>query len=239
MRELPTALAFLTRIPVPVAWTGGAEVVGRSSRFFPLVGLLLGGCYWCVAQLPFPPLVTAVAILISEAFLTGALHMDGLADMGDGFGGGHTREDVLRIMKDHQIGTYGAVALLLALLLKASALAELLPAGKLWPLVFAPAAARWVTVWLSLRGPYARSSGTGAVSHFIGWTEVVWASGWVACLLVLWRSEQAWIAFVPVLLCGEFLLRWGRRKIGGVTGDVIGAATFVSEVLVLVVAVRL
>lgn len=239
MRDLPTAIAFLTRIPIPVAWTGGAESVGRGARYFPLVGALLGCAYWAIAHLPLPVLPVAVLIVIAEAFLTGALHMDGLADMADGFGGGHTREDVLRIMKDHLIGAYGAVALLLALLLKCAAIAELLAARQLWPLVFAPAAARWATVWLGYRGPYARPAGTGAVSNFVGWFELLVATLTVLALAVLWRAQLAFLALLPVPFIAEFLLRWSRRKIGGVTGDVIGATTFVAEILVLLTAVKL
>ena len=121
MSYLATSVALLTRIPIPFRWTGGAEAVGKSSRWFPLVGLLIGAAYLAVfklASIVFPPMVAAVLVVVAEAFLTGALHMDGLADMADGFGGGHTRDDVLRIMRDQVIGSYGAVALLLTLALK-------------------------------------------------------------------------------------------------------------------------
>lgn len=237
MRELATAVAFLTRLPVPVQWTGGAETVGRSARFFPLAGLLLGGIYALLLLTPAPPAIVAVSIVIAEALLTGALHMDGLADMADGFGGGHTREDVLRIMRDHQIGTYGAVALLLTLGLKAAAL-EQLAAGRTWlPVLLAPALARWCTTWLSFMGPYARTGGTGAVSRFVGRTEVAVASTTALVALTAARSLPLAAAATLMPLSAIFFLRWSRRRIGGVTGDVIGACTEVSETLFLTAAV--
>lgn len=240
MRDLPTAIAFLTRIPVPLSWTGGADVVGRSARYFPLVGLLLGAAYWFVARYsPLNVMLTTVVVLIADALLTGALHLDGLSDMADGFGGGHTREDVLRIMRDHQIGAYGAVALLLMLLLKAAAITELIHAGRMPVLLLAPCAARWATVWMSYMGPYARPAGTGAVSRFVGRTELATASVIVLGAAYLIRSWTGWLLCVPAVATAAFLLAWSRLKIGGVTGDVIGAATAVSETLILVTATKL
>ena len=110
------AITFLTRVPIPGRWDFDARDVGKGARWFPLVGTLIGLAYavavWALS--PFlPALVIGVIVVGLEAVLTGALHLDGLADTADGFGGGHTREDVLRIMRDHAIGSYGGVALVL------------------------------------------------------------------------------------------------------------------------------
>jgi cobalamin 5'-phosphate synthase/cobalamin synthase len=184
-----------------------------------------------------PALAAAVCIAALDALATGALHLDGLSDMADGFGGGHTRDDVLRIMRDHQIGAYGATALVLVLLLRIAAWQELIATHTLWPLLLAPCAGRWATVCLSWRGPYARPSGTGAVSRYVGRLEIALATltGLAAAFgLGQWRGL---LLCLPVPVCAGVVLLWARRRIGGVTGDVIGAATIVSESLVLLLAV--
>jgi len=124
--SLLAAIAFLTRIPIRRAFS--TEQIARAAAWFPLLGGLLGFVYggvWFCATRIAPAWVAAVLVLVCEALLTGALHFDGLADMADGFGGGRTRDDVLRIMRDHSIGTYGATALVLMLVLTASCLVAL------------------------------------------------------------------------------------------------------------------
>ncbi len=123
IRQFAAAIAFLTRLPAPSRMAFDAKDIGRSARWFPLIGLMIGGFLVAALQLftlVFPPLVTAFLIAAIDALLTGALHLDGLADTADGFGGGRTREDVLRIMRDHAIGSYGAVALIFVIAIKAS-----------------------------------------------------------------------------------------------------------------------
>jgi cobalamin 5'-phosphate synthase/cobalamin synthase len=246
MTYLATSVAFLTRIPVPYRWTGGAEAVGKSSRWFPLVGLMIGAGYLAIFKLAtaaFPSMVAAVLVVITEAFLTGALHMDGLADMADGFGGGHTREDVLRIMRDHVIGAYGAVALLLTLALKIAAITGLAEANRAdnW-LLLAPCLARWATAFSGFQFPYARrtteegSGGTGAVSKYVGITEVLVATlvaVGAAILISGWRGLVCWGL---VVFLTTFFGRWAVGRIGGVTGDTIGACTEIGETLVLIMA---
>src|SRR5262245_20084273 len=153
MRNFLAAMAFLTRIPVSVNSPFVAEDLGRSTRWFPVVGLLIGAIYlavyYCLAAF-FPPSLAAVAVVATESFLTGALHLDGLADMADGFGGGHSRDDVLRIMRDHAIGSYGAVALILLIALKLAALSVLAERHLMVPyLLISPMLGRWSTVFLS------------------------------------------------------------------------------------------
>jgi cobalamin synthase len=117
-----------------------------------------GQSWWGPLWLPSP--VVAVLIIAVSARLTGALHLDGLADMADGFGGGHTREDVLRIMRDHVIGAYGAVALILLILLKLAALSALInDDGDATYLIIAPVLGRWASTPLGHFLPYARREG--------------------------------------------------------------------------------
>ena len=249
MTCLPTSVAFLTRIPVPQRWTGGAETVGQSARWFPLVGLLIGAAYWAVfraASSVLPVLVAAILVVATEALLTGALHMDGLADMADGFGGGHTRADVLRIMRDHAIGTYGAATLLLAILLKVAAIVGLAEARRadVW-LLLAPCIARWATACMGFAFPYARrteqegASGTGGVARFVGWREASIATIITLSAALALGAWRGLAAFGLVVLLSTLFGRWSLRRIGGVTGDTIGACTEISETMVLLTALVL
>src|SRR5215471_6700641 len=162
MRHLLAAVAFLTRLPVRVDPPFLVEEVGRSARWFSIVGALIGLVYLLVyycSRNVFPAAITAIAILVTESFLTGALHLDGLADMADGFGGGHSREDVLHIMRDHAIGSYGAVALILLIALKLAALTVLSERHLIVPfLLISTILGRWSAVFLSALVPYARRS---------------------------------------------------------------------------------
>ncbi|MGN4075305.1 adenosylcobinamide-GDP ribazoletransferase, partial [Burkholderia gladioli] len=120
------ALGYFSRVPVPRRIGYAAGDLGRAARYFPLVGVCVGalaaGVYLLAARI-WPPGVAVLLSMAASLVATGAFHEDGLADSCDGFGGGYTREDVLRIMRDSRIGSFGAVALVLALALKWQALA--------------------------------------------------------------------------------------------------------------------
>jgi cobalamin 5'-phosphate synthase/cobalamin synthase len=242
MRRLLAALAFLTRLPVPGAAGFNAEDVGRGALAFPAVGALLGGLMAAAALALHPALpspVVALLLLALSALLTGALHLDGLADMADGFGGGRTKEDVLRIMRDHLIGAYGAVALVLGLGLKAAAIAHLLPrADAACALVVAPVLSRWASVCLSAALPYARSgAGLGhALTDHVRGVEVAGASAF-GLGLTLWLAGPARgaVLVLGVAALSALLALWCRERIGGITGDTLGANTEASECLVWVV----
>jgi adenosylcobinamide-GDP ribazoletransferase len=245
--QLLAAVAFLTRIPVGRWFAPDAKQVARSERWFPLVGALLGGIFgaavWICAPY-FPALVVAILVAALDAWLTGAMHLDGLADTADGFGGGSSREDVLRIMRDHAIGSYGAVAVVLAIALKVAAVAALIGLGRaISALVVACVLGRWSAVLLSVTQPYARPPAedgrltAGSPARFVGRVELLIASVSAIALAVLcggWRGGAACglAAAVSVL--------WGwrcRRRIGGVTGDTLGTAIVATECLVLLLFV--
>ena len=241
--NLLAALAFLTRLPVARAFD--AKQVARSQRWFPIVGALIGaieaGGLWLLSP-HLPPLIAAVLVVALDAWLTGAMHYDGLADTADGFGGGRTREDVLRIMRDHAIGSYGAVAVVLAIALKAAAVSSLAGSARaIAVLIAAPVLGRWSAVLLSATQPYARPvsddhpRSVGSPTRFVGRTELIVATitavaGAVLCSV--WRGAAA------AVLVAAFSAVWAwrcRRRIGGVTGDTLGAAIEVSECLALLV----
>ncbi|NMO21240.1 adenosylcobinamide-GDP ribazoletransferase [Pyxidicoccus fallax] len=246
MRRLFAGIAFLTRVPVPGAATFDAADVGRATLAFPLVGAFLAGLLVAVRHVVFPllpPTVAAFLLLAVYALLTGALHLDGLADMADGFGGGRTKEDVLRIMRDHLIGAYGGVALLLVVGLKASALSALLERGQAdAALVAALVLGRWASVPMGRFLPYARRSGGlgTAITDHVGWTEVVGATLLALGLSLGVLGPVRGAAAVVLVACVSALQgAWCMKKIGGITGDTMGANTEVCEALVFVLVLAL
>lgn len=240
MRRFICAIAFLTRAPLSPKLVFDAGDVGRSMLFFPLVGGLLGAIavaerHLLAGVLPAP--VTAFVLLGSMALATGALHLDGLADMADGFGGGRTREDVLRIMRDHVIGAYGACALLFVVGTQVTAVGALLAGDCDRVLILAPLLSRWGGVPVAVIVPYARE-GNAAMRH-VGMREVAGAT-LTACTAAVglcgWDGIMMWGA---VAVITGLQARWCIRKIGGVTGDTTGANIVVCETLVYVLAIGL
>ncbi len=253
MKRFVVAISFLTRIPIPPNLIFEAKDVGRATLVFPLVGALLGliqvlflkafefGGFFPNSSLKVA--LAAILLVIVSAFLTGALHFDGLADMFDGFGGGHDKKNILRIMRDSVIGTYGATALFLLILLKVTAIAALIETGEAWKfLIVAPVFGRWATVPLGKFMSYARASGGlgASVTDYVGWKELVGASVITAILtfaLLDWRGGL--VCWLIVILLTLFNARMCRRKIGGITGDTMGANTEICEASILLTAVFL
>lgn len=242
MRRLAVAVAFLTRLPVPGAGGMDASSVGRASAFFPIAGALLGATLVATRHaLPphLPEPLQAGLLLALLALLTGALHLDGLADTADGLGGGRTREDALRIMRDHAVGAYGASSLVLLLLVEAAALAALLrgAAADRW-LLLALIVSRWAPLPLARALPYARPGGGlgAAATDHGGWAGLATATA-------LALGAAAWVGWAGLAALGAtglLLLALGwrlRQRLGGVTGDTLGAAVVLTEALVLVAGV--
>ncbi|HXZ38797.1 MAG TPA: adenosylcobinamide-GDP ribazoletransferase [Thermodesulfobacteriota bacterium] len=215
------------------------EVLGRSMAYYPLVGLLIGSilwaAYWVVSH-AFPrTLCDGLAILLL-VIITGALHLDGLADTLDGMAAGKSAEERLRIMRDHRVGTFGAVGLVLVLGIKFLALNSLPEEiiGK--TLIAALALSRWSMVQLTYRAPYARpEGGLGKVfKENVTRREMALATAFsltIAVFLLRFWGAVLWLA-VGVSALGIQLLF--QKKIGGITGDILGAANETHEVLVLV-----
>jgi cobalamin 5'-phosphate synthase/cobalamin synthase len=245
MRRLLCGLAFLSRLPVPRADYDAADL-GKASLLFPVVGALLGGieaaALWAIG-VKVPALLGAMLILVVHAALTGALHLDGLADMADGFGGGRTREDVLRIMRDHHIGSYGVVALILLCGIKAAALASLLATGSWRALVVAAALGRWTAVPLARFLPYARKPEGGlgaALTDHVGPAELIGSTVLAGAIAVaLLGPRAAAIDFGATIGVVWAIGSMCKDRIGGVTGDTMGAATEITEALVYALAVAL
>ncbi len=238
IRRLQTAFAFLTRIPInPKVAFDGADVA-RSTLFFPIVGCFIAlvqiAVLWALNLASVPPLLQAIAATAVVALLGGGLHQDGLADMADGFGGGNTADDVLRIMRDSTIGTYGGIALFLSLATRVVAVAALVVVDQGWHWIVVAAALSRCSIVLAWMLPYARQSGAGsAITQLTGPIEVIGAL--CIALFVSFTLVGAQTGMAVVLATAVFLLvaLLCRRRIKGVTGDTLGAATELSEVLLL------
>jgi adenosylcobinamide-GDP ribazoletransferase len=238
VRSLLAAIAFLTRVPIGEA-AFDADEVAHSAGWFPLIGVLLGAAYCAIAWVlkPHLPTVVIAALLVTmDALATGALHFDGLADMADGFGGGKTRDDVLRIMRDHAIGSYGGLALVLVVALKMAAYTSLLAqsAERNWmaALIVTPALGRWSILLLTAMLPYARP-GVSVAGH-MGRQSLVWGTLVVMVVLIATISARAWVAAGIVFGVTGLFGSYCRRRIGGITGDTLGANLQICECAVLI-----
>jgi adenosylcobinamide-GDP ribazoletransferase len=229
------AVQFLTRVPTPALPGFELDWISRSARFFPLVGLLVGGVcaavFWGASQLWSGALPALLAIGVG-VLVTGAFHEDGLADTCDGLGGGGAPERRLEIMKDSRIGTYGALGLGLGLATKAAALGTL-PAGLgAWTLVAAHAGGRGASVLAMRALTYVRDVDGGkwkpAPSDLSFW-EVLAALTFAALPLALSPAGVVFQGLLAGALLALVLALVARRLLGGYTGDVLGAIEQVFE----------
>lgn len=246
------AVAFLTRVPVPARRHFD---LARAAWAFPLVGVLLGlllGAVGVAAADPFGWFVAAVLVVTLEVLLTGALHLDGLADCADGTGG-RDRAARLRIMKDHSVGVYGVAAVALDLLLKVALVGGLLqgadPGLALVALTIAWTLSRAAMLPLAAWLPYARDEGTGRGLVQGLSSGRLWAGAYVVAVGVgaaTWggtvlAGAEFWLVplvlLLAVALCTLLVGAWARRTLGGVTGDVLGATAEVTLLVALLVAV--
>jgi adenosylcobinamide-GDP ribazoletransferase len=235
---LPLALTFLTRFPWP--WRGPAspEELARSLFWFPWVGALLGLLYWGAwAGLLkiFPGPAAAALLLTLTVWITGGLHLDGLADTADGLAGGRTPEERRRLMKDSRLGTFGAASLVLVLLLKFAFLLGLAQGEAARGLIIFPLVSRWGVVLLAYLSPYARPEGGLGEAMVAGARGrlLAGATGSALVLAFLALGLRGLILMGLAALATWLLSLYFRQKLGGVTGDVLGAVTELLEVLIL------
>ncbi len=238
LAELCAAFALLTRLPVPPLPNSTLTAPGASAWAFPLAGAAvgaIGGVSYALAYwLACPPPLAALFALGATILATGALHEDGLADFADALGG-NTPEARLAIMRDHRIGTYGVVALLLVLALRATALALLAkPSLVIAALIAAGAASRASTVLLMAALPPARRDGLSVAA---GRPPMAMVAAALAIGLVLGAVLLSFGAALLVLACALAAValtgRIAHIKLAGQTGDVLGAVCALSEALAL------
>lgn len=227
VHDVATAMVFLTRIPIPWQVPDLDARLPRCTPWFPLVGVLvgaIGALAWWLGASAGNALIGAIAAVAATALVTGAFHEDGLADTFDGLGGSPDRERALTIMKDSRIGAFGTVALVLVLLARIGALLSLGGAA-VAALIGAHALARLSSLPLIRWLPYARADGgtgkpfAGGVSD-IGLAVAVGATALLT--LVLWGASALVVWLVVALLVGVTGW-WYYRRLGGITGDTLGA----------------
>ena len=238
--DFKTAVAFLTRLPMPHPDGAMPKNFVRAHRMFPVVGALIGAAVGLLClglrSIGVPDLAAAALALGGGAILTGALHEDGLADVADGFGGGRDRESKLEIMRDSRLGTYGAMVLLVSFATKLSALAAI-PDGFVVPaLIAAHALGRGVLPAMSIHLPYARKDG---LARNAGQPDAATSVIAVVLALIIALLSLSWTnTLFAALAAGVSALAMASlalRQIGGQTGDVLGGAEQVSETAILVV----
>jgi adenosylcobinamide-GDP ribazoletransferase len=230
------AVRFFTRLPVP-AWVGhSAAALNRSARYFPAVGLLVGGIgalvYLAALQL-WPPSVAVLLSMAATIYATGAFHEDGLADTVDGLGGGWDKLRILEIMKDSRVGSYGVIAMGLALLGKFALLsamdATLLP----FALLAGHAASRFCSTALLASMDYVREdllAKAKPLATRLTAGEMLVALAFVLVSLAFLPISKAAIGCVLAILATLWLAAKFRRWLGGYTGDCLGATQQVSEI---------
>jgi adenosylcobinamide-GDP ribazoletransferase len=237
--DLPAALGLLTRLPVTVDGTHAMDRGAASAWAYPLVGVVLGVILAAATSvmlwLGLPSGIVAGLVLAGAVILTGAMHEDGLADSADGLWGGWDKDRRLAIMKDSHIGVYGVCAIGLSLLIRWLALVVIVSLGAYWvAFIAAGAVSRAAMVVLMAMLPNARD---GGLSRSVGrpptgtvWVAVVIAIGFALLCGYPWVIMTAAIA---ALCCGAI----ARAKIGGQTGDILGAAQQVTEMVALITIV--
>jgi adenosylcobinamide-GDP ribazoletransferase len=240
LRSFGAAVQFLTVVPIRTTYE--PFEIGRSAAWFPGVGLAIGlvaaAVDWLIVEGVFPPAVAAALGVTLLAAASGGFHLDGLADTADGFLSSRPRERVLEIMRDSRIGTMGVLAIVFALGLKFAALASLLPYERVLALIVAPVAGRCMLVVAMASQPYARPEG-GLASLFLEHRRVWHAPVAIGILLIVGVATAgcAGIVLALVPMAAVLLLNlYCRCRIGGITGDTVGAACEIAETSVLVAA---
>jgi adenosylcobinamide-GDP ribazoletransferase len=244
-----TAIQFLTRVPVTGAMGKDAEyyyaALRRSVVYFPVVGGLVGifTASMCVgSSWLFSPLICALLAVGLEAMLTGAFHEDAFADTCDALGGGWTREQVLEIMKDSRLGTYGTLGLVVGVGIRVAALATLLPMGWVWTIASIVAAStlgRFAIIgMMATTSPISdQASQARDVSGTQTWKTFFLSMIFAMPFWLPWFCFAPFIALLTSLVVVLVLVGFRRKilvRVGGTTGDLLGCSAYLSQLIVLV-----
>ncbi len=241
--QFHTALLFLTRLNPPVRRDPSfrSEDLVRSFAFFPLVGCIIGGLQALTGGIlaaVLPATLAAAWVMAFGTWLTRGFHLDGLADVADGLGGAYEPKRRLQIMKDSRVGAFGVMALVLVLILKVTAFAELLSSARWSAMVVIPVCSRQAMVLCAAWGRYARSEGGlgKAFVEGVGRKEL-WISGLLTAGLLLGLSGVHGLGYAGLLV----IVAWGAARLsdgwlGGITGDLLGAVNEVVEAVLYTAA---
>jgi adenosylcobinamide-GDP ribazoletransferase len=232
MKKFLLAWNFLTRLPLGPKTEMASQELGPAMAFFPLVGLAMA-IFPCVFILFFYPFVSgflgSVIVIFIFVLLSGGLHLDGLADTVDGLAGGKDRSEILSIMRDSRIGSMGVLALILLILFKVTLLNEIWVKESrrelLEAIILFPMLGRWSLVSAAWLSPYAREEeGIGeAFAGKVRLKEWLLSTAFTAALTFFIFKYYAILFLLVVFLTAMLLIKYSRRRLAGVTGDVLGA----------------
>lgn len=238
IRIFLTAVMFFTRIPCPSWVDHSSEYLSKSTRYLPLIGIIvgaIGALVYIVSSFILPRTIALLLSMIAAIYITGAFHEDGLSDMCDGFGGGWSKEDILRIMKDSRIGTFGVIGLLSVLALKFAALYQIPSMQIPLVLISGNAFSRFVATTLLYTHKYVREDADSkaklAATVQMSKKSLIIGGVFGIAPLFLFFNYYIFLLLIPVFLTRWYLGRLFMNKIGGQTGDCIGAAQQICEVV--------
>ncbi len=244
-----TSLMFYTRIPCPKWVDHSPEYVNKATRYFPLIGWIVGSfsfAAYCCATYLFPVEISIIISIIVGILITGAFHEDGFADVCDGFGGGWTKQKILLIMKDSRVGAYGVIGLILIFLLKFYLLLQIVQLANISTLnihiyllllfISAHSLSRLSAISIVFTHPYARGdeqSKSKPVAQKNTWREVFGALLFgLAPIIFLVIFHYQILLVIPIVFLARFYLSsYFKKWIGGYTGDCLGATQQVSEII--------
>ncbi len=234
---LRLALSFLTLLPVGPGRAVAPESVAESFAYFPLGGFIIGAALaaedWMLG-FAFGPALKSVLVVMTLAAITGAVHLDGLADTFDALGAGRDRERALDILRDSAIGSFGAIAMFFVLALKIAALTALGAPARWGALYFAAGFARWAMVAVSWKLDYLRKQGAGSAMLAAGGSRNFAFASAITIVAAALVPSLRMVGAGAAAMIAAFAMRWFyRRWLGGVTGDLIGATGEIVEVAVL------
>jgi adenosylcobinamide-GDP ribazoletransferase len=246
-RRFVLSISFLTVLPVNLFFSQNEqkpqdyikEDLSKSSIYFPIVGILIGlmlvGIDFLLTWTPFDTLLSNGIILVVWVFLSGGLHLEGFADMVDGFSGGNNQQEIIRIMKDGSIGAKGAIALILLILLKFLLLNRLSVSIRMEALLLAPVIGRWTMVLAGYFGRPASSDNTLSqmFSLYLGKKELLLATLFAIAYSFYLLSYHSAYFFIFSGLITYLIISYSFSKMQGICGDVIGAANEINELVVL------
>ncbi|MBU1122834.1 MAG: adenosylcobinamide-GDP ribazoletransferase [Candidatus Omnitrophota bacterium] len=236
MKHFLIALQFLTTIPIKIK--PSLDKIPQSLIYFPAVGLFLGAILTIfnilLTGIHLPAFLVNVILVVSLIILTGSLHLDGLADTFDAFLSGKPKSEMLKIMRDSHIGTMGVLSLISVILLKIGLLGSLNPAAKNGSLLLMCVLSRYVLVFSIFKFPYARETGKAKIFFNNITIKTLSLSSLISLILAVILLKIKGIILFFMLLIFVFLLgKFITKKIGGLTGDSLGAITEITEVFIL------
>ncbi|WP_196884955.1 adenosylcobinamide-GDP ribazoletransferase [Aureivirga sp. CE67] len=232
-----TALMFFTRIPCPKWIDHSSEILNKSTRYFSIIGFIVGGISALIfygSSFLFPTSISIIISMISSIWITGAFHEDGFADVCDGFGGGWTKEKILTIMKDSRLGTYGTVGLIGILALKYLTLSQFSYNWIIFAIISGHMISRFFATGIIYFLPYVQDIDKSKVKPSAD--RMPFSSLFVNAIfgigsLFLFQDFKIFLVLISMTIATYLLGRYYKKWIGGHTGDCAGAAQQINEIV--------